>query len=236
MSEFEDRESSGLGELPESVSGERRELEGYTQKVYSPPPPSAIGTPRPAGIPADIEQQGDLAQRESLEGTLTIGASVTSTFDTRPINGRDFLITEEATIAEGEFADTDIEFAFIIPAGHAGLLRGFKAIALDPTSSLLTVPSRVLATLFINGMPVPQYEDLILISSATAFNPCHVLADENMELKLRLRINGTIGGTGTEIDYLLQFYGNLLIRTGVPVQYEQGNPIPMKPIIAGVNT
>lgn len=235
MSEFEDREN-GLGELPEGISNERGDTKGYTQKVYPPPPPTGIGTPRPGGIPPDIQQQGDLARRESIEGTFTIGAGVTSTFDTRPINARDFLVTDTDVIQEEEIANIDLEFTFIIPAGHAGILRGFKATALAPLIAVLSDPSNVLTTLFVNDMPVPQYEDMILLPSATAFNPCHVVVDENQELKLRLRIAGSIGIFGSEMEYLVQFYGNLLVRTGRPVQYEQGNELPMKPIIAGVNT
>lgn len=229
MSEFEDREN--LGELPEPISNERGDLTGYTERPYRVPPATPIGTPRPAGVPPDVDQQNQLINTPMRDGTATIGANVTSTFDTRPINAIDFIDTTVDSIEEGEFVNTDAQGDFTVPPGFSAILRGFKITAKDPTFTLIQNPERVTVTVFVNDSPVPFYENMIFIPTATAFNPCHVVADENQVIKVVASIQATIGGTGTDVEYYFQLYGNLLIRTGVPVQYQQGNPIAMLPIL-----
>ena len=92
MSEFEDREN-GLGELPATIMRERGEL--FRDAKDRPVIPNEM--PANLKIPADVRQQGDALQIPGGIGSVPMAFDVTSVFDARPVNGRDFLYTETIT-------------------------------------------------------------------------------------------------------------------------------------------
>ena len=84
--EFEDRENN-LGDLPEPIARERRENYPNRPVERSRLPPDIAANARA------LE-----AQRGAPIGAPVMGAHVTSTYDARPINARDFIHTEIMTL------------------------------------------------------------------------------------------------------------------------------------------
>jgi hypothetical protein len=85
--------------------------------------------------------------------------------------------------------------------------------------------------LFVNDLPVREYNKMLLpVFMEDAFNT-FVIIDERLELRLRLSIfdpNNTEFSQaldGYQSPVIASFYGNLILKTGVPVEFEIANAI-----------
>lgn len=220
--EFEEQQQSdvSLGELPPPVSNERGE--SYTPDPVKAPPyfANSILQAR-SSIPPDIAAEN--ARRE-LEGGIhspKINKLVNSTFDTLPVNARDFYHTGTVTVNSNEDLNIDpTQFDFVVPSGYIGILRGFKFHNDD-----MVFPdtfSYVKTSVLIEGITHPDYSLLILGQSSNGMIPIHALANENKTISLQFHpslafANATLADTQT---FVVTLFGNLLLSRGLPLEFE----------------
>lgn len=117
---------------------------------------------------------------------------------------------------------------FIVPDGYIAVLRAFKYTA-DP---VLNLPcTDVLISILVDDIPQPNYDQIPLGSEQDTLLPCYILANEGQEIALRY--DNSSAAPGLSVDVCVTFHGNLLLRTGVPIEYEPGNPADATPIVRG---
>lgn len=246
MSEFEERES-GLGELPEDISGstERDELKYYGKdgSAHVGVPPYAGGVPSPlirgdTGVPTDIAAEHRIRSIEGKIASPGIPANVTSVYDARLINGRDFLHTQKLTItADAMTPASSILTAtaeFEIPQGFTGVLRGFSYqphIVVEFTNTFYVDTETVsfvpiTSTLLIDELVIPDY-NLMDLGQSVEFNlPLFSIATAGQKFKLRLTYDvdvaiAAICVMGAKTFHIsTQLYGNLLLSRGLPREFE----------------
>lgn len=93
-------EEINLGDLVEDILHERGEDVSAEGDIV----PYQGGLNPPTRTPPDmafIAKVDEDVAREGVEGTVSQGARVTSTYDARPINARDFLSTREFSVPAG---------------------------------------------------------------------------------------------------------------------------------------
>lgn len=99
-SQFETEEIN-LGDLTDDILRERGEDIAETGDIvpYSGGrlPPMATNAPDVRFL----QKVADDVRREGVEGTVSQGARVTSTYDARPVNARDFISTNEFNVPAG---------------------------------------------------------------------------------------------------------------------------------------
>ena len=106
---------------------------------------------------------------------------------------------------------------FVVPDGYVALVRKFKFTS-DPVLDLNC--DEVLTSILVDDIPQANYEDLELGPEQVNFIPCYILADNGQRIALRL-VNTT--DPDADVDVCFAFHGNLLLRTGVPIEYQPGN-------------
>lgn len=117
---------------------------------------------------------------------------------------------------------------FVVPEGYVAILRAFSFTA-DP---VLDLPcNEVLISLLVDDIPQNNYDQLGLGSEQPIFLPTWILADNGQ--RIALRYDNSAAVTAVSVEVCLILYGNLLLRTGVPIEYEQGNPATSEPIVRG---
>jgi hypothetical protein len=230
--EFEDREN-GLGELPYAIRDERNELFRHDQQKAPP-------TTRNPGVPNDInDNQRALTLAEGGQiGSPIIPASVTSSYDTRPINGRDFLASGMQTISLPALATEKTTLVYEVRQGFISVLRGFAFYPdILGDMSWTNVQSGVdfdgvTVSLFVSGIAQDGYNALKLGKQMTKFMPTHILASAGQTIKLEISytdtyINNVYGGLHTyqgslveEIPINMFLYGNNLQTRGLPLNFE----------------
>ena len=110
--EFEDRqevpaiEDVGLGDLTDDISFERGELDIPAGQKIPVGVPGAPGGEVGATFPPDVAYQQKVRAAaddptQSEKGTMSQGSEVTSTYDARPINARDFIFGDEFNVPAG---------------------------------------------------------------------------------------------------------------------------------------
>lgn len=131
--EFEDRENETLGELPTPIQTERNEFSQSDADTLNQVVPSQIGIGQlrsSAPIPPDIRKQAEVLKGgEGRIGSPVIPATVTSVYDGRPVNARDFKLTTNASLTfdvnPAPPAQTLIA-TYTVPLGFTSVLRGFQ--------------------------------------------------------------------------------------------------------------
>ena len=117
---------------------------------------------------------------------------------------------------------------FTVPEGYMAILRGFS-FTVDP---VLDLPcNEVLISLLVDDIPQNNYDQLGLGSEQPVLLPTWILADNGQ--RIALRYDNSAAVTAVSVEVCLILYGNLLLRTGVPIEYEQGNPTTSEPIVRG---
>lgn len=117
---------------------------------------------------------------------------------------------------------------FTVPEGYVAILREFKYVV-DP---VLNLPcTDVLISILVDDIPQPNYDQMPLGSEQENFIPCYILADNGQ--RIALRYDNSAAAPAFSVDVCVTFHGNLLLRTGVPIEYEPGNPAAAEPIIRG---
>jgi hypothetical protein len=232
--EFEDRENDALGELPSSIGKERGDYIQPSAPYASPK--SQILNPGTGPIPPDIvKQYQDKATESAVLGSPIIPASVTSVYDARPINARDWLKVSHPsnTMPAGDPAFSYVS-TYTVPQGYISVLRKFFWINEIPVFMsygdiagggaepyLDTLPK---LTLSIDGVIVPDYENLQYgINGMSQADDVFALALPGQVIKMEVTIDNEytqLWTTTGDIPFRLEMYGqNLLIR-GLPLPFE----------------
>lgn len=211
---------------------------------------------KPPYFPADQIVKAPIQEkaRKAPVGSPPTESLVTTVFDARPINARDFIFTE----SRGELiTDGEQIFSFAVPTGFRAILRQFAYNVTITGDNLYNEygdcrlisnisGARLYTTLLVDSMPVPNYDNL----SLPPFNdgtPCYILADEQQTISIKFYL--TPGGPFTYKNIDVELYGNLILSSGRPLSFEPGNipriekwpvqtvfknseskPIPIKPI------
>ncbi len=225
MGEFQDDRESELNELPAGIGKERGERVGYEtegsrltdfrQGLYGRP--DTGGQP-----PIDIRQQNQIAERPSEVGSVPLGFDVTSTYDARPVNARDFLETFQLEFVLNGCALSHTEEAFYdIPNGFVAVTRGFRYFT-DPIIISPVPDNGITFTLIADSIAVPNYTEVLMPYDEPNFVPCYALTNPTKRIGIRITYPNTGGQQGT-VNMTVQLYGNLLLSRGLPVQYEPTN-------------
>ncbi len=222
--ESEDNEflKSQLGELSEDIFTERG---GF--------PPTAKGVQFESGkqLPPDIAYQNSTQEEidnSGIVGSIPQTTFITSTFDARPINARDFSVSGKRTMSTTVLdVITPASLEIIVPNGYVGILRGFKWRFTDnfPFGSGGGSPNDFdfAAAVYVSGTVQPNFDDLDELGVfLNDYQPCYILADSLQTIELRLTPIAD-SGSATSARPILAMYGNLLLRKGLPLQYEPGS-------------
>lgn len=144
---------------------------------------------------------------------------VRSVYDTRPVNAFDFNIVETAGAEEG----TAVRIVnFSVPEGFVCVLRNFD-IWFETAVFAGEDKSDVTWTLLLNGGAFPYNED-VPFGVAVDRETCFMIADEFNTVGLR--IVSTAGNFSSGAVTFARFYGNFLLKSGLPASLEIGNLVP----------
>lgn len=224
MAHEDNEEYQGLGELSEDIFNERG---GF--------PPQAKGTQYVPGqsLPPDIAYQSEVdssAAGASL-GSPSQETFVTSTYNIRPINARDFVIAEKQTMLLDAVGNaTPAEVSFLVPNGYVGVLQKFAWSFIDPlplgdNSIIPPVQNNFLftAAVYVNETVQPDYDALERLGVwLNRPFPAYVLANALQKITLRITPFADTGIT-VNSQVLMKIYGNVLLAKGLPLEYEPGS-------------
>ena len=215
MDRDEEERRLQMGELSEPIFSERGGFPGQ-----------APGVSYAAGqtAPPDIAYQNRIKALQGVIGTQPQATYVTTTFDARPINARDFVVSELVEFDSGEFGNP-ADLTFTVPNGYVGILRGFKwSFRAQAIRDMIALGANVNFENFIlvDGTIQPNYDDIGDIGEwMNDLFPCYILADSNQSITLRLKPAGDIPAFTGKIK--MTMHGNLLLAKSLPLQYEPGS-------------
>lgn len=226
--------ADGLGDLPRPLATERgerkrRDSQGSVPPGVTPGDPSQI---------ADLDRQTDfghqLDTRRISRKAPPLAYSVGSVYDSRPIQGTDFQKTdcnEIEFIALGGGSTFDSIFVdYIVPENKIAVLRGFKYVVDPQPIGIVTEGFCWLQSdLFDNSTIFQDYSEMLHPLVMRDLFPVFRIVDENHTIRLRLSKKSDAVLTNTIIGDLLgvefTLYGNLILKTGVPKEFETANRI-----------
>jgi hypothetical protein len=235
--EFEDRENAALGELPTPIETERREF-SQTDADKVPvqiPPPLAIGQQGAnAAIPPDIQKQADALQGgQGRIGSPVIPATVTSVYDGRPVNARDFKVTDVQTLNGDNDANPPaqtLDVDYEVPLGFVGVLRGFQFQPfVVPNSPIKNTNDNVFnwveVSILINGIVQQDYSQLKFGATMDRAQEIFIVASELQIITLRVKfLSAFILAQSLVVlettPVRLEMYGNNLLTRGLPTPFE----------------
>lgn len=183
-------------------------------------------------VPEDIKAAKSLhdAVKGAKSRPLPFIASVCSTFDARPINAKDFYITSPVP---GSDVTNDItntlqvgSLSWRVPAGHIAILRNIQyqfstlyfPYPLITVNMTVDIDGEFSPGILGNGFPQETNGNPI---------PVYIIADQNKTITVTVNRERTDGGIFPIPEYLnIIMYGNLLMRRGLPAQFEPGNIRP----------
>jgi len=216
--EFENMRGDKLGELSEELLLERQE--NFPRG----------NIPDAGDTPGDIAYQESVSGSQQIPGTMTQGVEVTSVYDARPINARDFLVsgTDTMTPGNGGAEKRIASFEYTVPQGFIGILRAFRyeVDLVVPTPTL----NFFLTTLFINDSPVDDYVQIGLGQTVNNFIPTYLVAEPGSIFKIELTLGSAVPSLTANKTLLMFLYGNNLLSRGLPARLEPGNKTISKPI------
>lgn len=230
-----------LGDLTRQIAKERGELRHYDLDPRYVPPAVPGGLPQ-VNKAADLNRETALIERTT---NYTVSPrppallyEVIATYDSRPIQGFDFQFSEcgfllwEA-LAGGSTFPT-IEFTFTVPDNNIAVLRSFRYQVTDaPINAVAEGDCWLFSTLLVDDSPVRQYNRMLHPIKMPRLFPTFLIVDERRRLTLRLSVaddgvdpvefSAELIGLITPV--LTELYGNLLVKTGVPQEFEIANAI-----------
>ncbi len=229
-----------LGELSRSLGVERGELQAFDLEGKRTPP----------GAPGGESQVADLARGTGIIDTLetrpisprppALLYQVVSTYDSRPIQSYDFQHSECGNInwipggSGSEF--NPVEFTYIVPDNTVAVLRSFRyQVTTAPVNMVTEGDCWLFSDLLVNELPVREYNRMLHPIYMRKFFETFLIVDERKRLTLKLRM----ADDGTDVvefyadmqlndlqsPVLGELYGNLLLKTGVPIEFEISNAI-----------
>ncbi len=224
---------AGLGDLPKPLGVERGERDVRDPQGRTPP-----GSP-----PGHPSQVADLARGTGIDRYLKthdvprvappLAFEVVSTYDTRPVQGTDFQATGcNALDFSGSPATFPaVSLTFIVPENKIAVLRGFRyQVAPQPVNIVTEGFCWLQSDLFDNDSVIKQYAGMVHPLFMRELFPIHAIVDERHTLKLTLSQVGdsVITGdmAGEILGVQLAMYGNLILKSGIPKEFQIANPIP----------
>jgi hypothetical protein len=202
--EFVNRE---LGDLPEDIEAERIDR---------------VSSWRGDAL-ADLRYQQQIKTTPKAPGTIPYSGEVISTYDSRPINGFDFSATGwvQWNITAPPPAALQLQFQYNVPGGYIAVLRGYR-YEMDPAVPITY--GQLLLDIFVNDIAQLGYQGLMHGQSVTSFVPCFILADDSATIRFNWRAPTGIASLVGQIRYMsIEFYGNLILATGAPLNLEVAN-------------
>jgi hypothetical protein len=233
-----------LGELSRALARERGELRDYDLRGKGYRPPAV-----PGGMPG-VNQAADLNRETNLiERTENYNVSprppallyeVIATYDSRPIQGFDFQHSECSQIEwiplGGGSTFDPIEFTFTVPENNIAVLRKFRyQVTAAPVNHVTEGDCWLMSSLLVDDSPVREYNRMLLPVYMQLFQDVFLIVDERRRLTLKLFVAndgvddveffGDLEANGIQNPVLGQLYGQLLVKTGVPQEFEIANAI-----------
>jgi hypothetical protein len=229
-----------LGELSRSLGVERRELEAFDLEGKIVPP----------AHPGGPSQVADLARGTGIIDTIetqkisprppALLYQVVSTYDSRPIQAYDFQHSECGNItwiAGGSGSEFNpVTFTYIVPDNTIAILRAFRyQVTTAPINAVTEGDCWLFSDLIVNDLPVREYNRMLHPVFMQRFFDTFLIVDERKRLTLQLRMAddgtdvvefyGDLEANDLQSPVLAELYGNLLLKTGVPVEFEIANAI-----------
>lgn len=222
----------GMGELSEELSEERGDLDSYSTRQLA------------GDVPADVQvgRSATDAVRNTGIGSPAIDFQVRSTFDSRPVNGRDFNIwvgaDKNSEIGHQDFELTVFNKAWQVPRGLVAVLRAVTILQV-PGDDLGTLFDGTLQIMIDNVVKEPPTVrlgpsigvpggDTVLSQEPIPYHTgvpvdTFLIADEN--LFVGVDINPILLGFQDNYNSMLRvgFHGTFLQKTGVPAQFQIAN-------------
>ena len=227
IEEREDNQQGQLGELPESLRIERNENRGYVKEGtrYDGYSSGGLFDNRDLGLPTDIALESAVRNKRGAMGSIPRRFDVTSTFDARPVNGRDFLETFYITfLVDGDAGISDTETVlFNIPDGYVGIIRGFRYYL----SRYLNIEGRSMTVSVISDSVVlANYDKMLLEQIVNDFIPVYGISTALKNVGLTITHPEPMEIVEDEfVECRIELYGNLLLSRGIPSQYEPTNSV-----------
>lgn len=226
-----------LGELSRQLAMERGELAAFDLKGRYAPPATPGGPPMVAKS-ADLNREQAIVDRTT---NYTVSPrppallyEVVATYDSRPIQGYDFQDSECKLLEWGGVPPTfdPVQLDFVVPENVVAVLRSFRYQVIDaPVNAVVEGDCWLQSDILVDETPVREYNVMLHPVFMQLFFPTFVIVDERRKISLRLSTfdpaNTEFAGAldGTESPVLLEIYGQLLVKTGIPVAFEISNPI-----------
>ena len=225
-----------LGELSRGLLTERGEARAWDLE----------GRPSLPGGPGGPQQVADLArQTDVIETTETRPISprppallyqVVSTYDSRPIQGYDFQSSGCGVLDffddAGEGAFDPVSHTFIVPNNTVAILRSFRyQVANAPVNHVTEGDCWLQSDIFVNDLPVREYSQMLHPVFMELHFPTFVIVDQGRRIRITLskfdpantELSNDIDGIDSPV--LFELYGNIILKTGVPIEFEIANPI-----------
>jgi len=223
-----------LGELSRSLGVERGELDAFDLE----------GKVAPPGAPGGAAQVADLARGTGIIDTIetqkisprppALLYQVVSTYDSRPIQAYDFQDSECQFINWGGVPPTfsPVSLTYDVPVNVVAVVRSFRYQVIDaPVNAVVEGDCWLQSDIFVNDLPVREYNRMLHPVFQELFFPCFIVVDERKEIRLQLsqfdpantEFSQALNGVTAPVQ--LEIYGNLLLKTGVPIEFEVANAI-----------
>lgn len=224
-----------LGELSRGLAYERGELAEYDLRGPHGVPPQSPGGPSAV---ADLNRATDLihtteTQRISPRPPALL-YQVISTYDSRPIQAYDFQASgcSLLTWAGAPPLMNTVELTYTVPTNVVAVLRDFRYQVMNaPVNAVVEGDCWLQSDIFVNDLPVREYNRMLLPVNMHRPFPAFVIVDELRVIRLRLTTfdpGNTVFAAalaGLTAPVLFSMYGQLLLKTGVPIDFEVANAI-----------
>lgn len=224
-----------LGELSRGLADERGELQNFDLKGPPGVPPQSPGGPSAV---ADLSRATGLIEttetRPISPRPPALLYQVVSTYDSRPIQAYDFQASGCNTLVffddagAGEF--DPISFEYVVPSNVVAVLRGFRyRVSLAPVNIVTEGECWLQSDLFVNDLPVREYNKMFKPVFMETWQDTFLIVDELRRIRIQLshtaenELFNDVDGVQSPV--LFEFYGNLLLKSGVPIDFEIANAI-----------
>jgi hypothetical protein len=233
-----------LGELTRQIAAERGELQDWDLKGNYVPPSREGGLPQ-VNKAADLQRETNLIERTENYSISprppALLYEVIATYDSRPIQGFDFQFSECNSIvwipggSGSEF--NEVRFTFKVPDNNVAVLRSFRyQVTLAPINIVTEGGCWLMSDLLVDESPVRQYSRMLHPIFMRDEVPCFIIVDEMRDITLRLRMAVDTNGDVVEFfgdaeaadlvsPVIARLYGQLLVKTGIPKEFEISNAI-----------
>lgn len=221
-----------LGDLTRALARERGELRQFdTEGRYIPPG-------QPGGdVTADLQRATGLVR--DTEGKAInprpppLLYEVISTFDSRPVQAYDFQHSECIFMNWSGTPPTwgSVFAEYIVPANTVAILKKFRyQLISPPVNHVVEGDCWLQSDLLVNELPVREYNQMLHPVTMQLFFDSFLIVDELKRLRLKLSVfdpNNTEFSqvlNGEQTPVLVEMWGVLIVKTGVPIEFEVANP------------